>query len=389
MTCAFPLGAWADFLAWEFLGNTPLQWLGLLGILLASLIVGKVLSFFLQRQATRFEEAQKLPAMVVLLRSIPQPATMMALGGGLYVALGAGILTLRDNSAVFWNQACQAITVLAAGWFIYRLVDLVEIYLAKISARSETTLDDQLVPLVRKSLRVFVVVVVVLFVAQNVFAWNIGALIAGLGIGGLAFALAAKDMLANLFGSMTIFADRPFRMGDRVRIAGHEGDVEEVGFRSTRIRTLAGHVTTLPNSVVANEAVENVSARPFIRRSMQVTVTYDTSPDKLQRALDILKEMLEARIEHFHEDKPYRVYFRDFGATSLDLSVDYWFVPAEWYDFLDFNQAFNLELLRRFNEEGVEFAFPTQTVYVKQDSPLRAEITRNGGGEPELRGPYT
>ena len=244
MMGAFLLGAWADFLAWKFLGNTPLQWLGLLGILLASLVVGKVLSFFLQKQATRFEEAQKFPAMVVLLRSIPQPATMMLLGGGLYVTLAAGILTLPDDSAVFWNQVCQAITVLAAGWFIYRLVDLVEIYLAKVSARSETTLDDQLVPIVRKSLRVFVIIVVVLFVAQNVFFWDIGALIAGLGIGGLAFALAAKDMLANLFGSVTIFADRPFRMGDRVRIAGHEGDVEEVGFRSTRIRTLAGHVTT-------------------------------------------------------------------------------------------------------------------------------------------------
>jgi len=389
MTCAYPLGAWADFLGWEFLGNTPLQWLGLLGILLASLVVGKVVSFLLQGQAKRLEEAQKLPTMVVLLRSIPQPATMMILGGGLYVALGAGILTLEGDSANFWNQVCQAITVLAAGWFIYRLVDLVEIYLVKLSARSETTLDDQLVPLVRKALRVFVVVVVVLFVAQNVFAWDIGALIAGLGIGGLAFALAAKDMLANLFGSMTIFADRPFHMGDRVRIAGHEGDVEEVGFRSTRIRTLAGHLVTLPNSVVANEAVENVSARPFLRRSMMVTVTYDTSPDKLQRALDILTEMLEARKDSFHEEKPYRVYFRDFGSTSLDLSVDYWFVPAEWYDFLDFNHAFNLELLRRFNEESIEFAFPTQTLYVKQDSPFRAEITRNGEGEPELRGPYT
>ena len=296
-------------------------------------------------------------------------------------------MTLAPDQRAFWNKACETLVVLAAGWLIFRLVDVVEHYLVRWTSRTETSLDDQLVPLVRKTLRVFVVIVALLFVAQNVFQWNIGALVAGLGIGGLAFALAAKDMLANLFGSMTIFADRPFSMGDRVKIGEHDGVVEEVGFRSTRIRTLTGHLVTVPNGTVATAAIENISARPYIKRVLDVTVTYDTAPEKLERGVEILREMLEARKEHFHVDSPPRVYFTDFNADSLNIQVYYWFAPPDWWDFLAFNHDDHMELLRRFNEEGIEFAFPTQTLYVKQDSPLAADVRIRPAAEPPLPRP--
>ena len=368
------------FSQYKMLGNEPWRWLTLLGVLLASLIVGKVISFLLERQADRLRD--RVDVLGMLFRSLSRPATMLALAAGLHFARPFMNLEFRGKSYTdMWEKVCGTIAVLAVGWFIYRLVDILEYYLRRLTSKTETLLDDQLVPLLRKSLRVLVVIVAVLFIAQNVLDWDIGALIAGLGIGGLALALAAKDMLANLFGSVAIFADRPFHMGDRVVIGGRDGFVEEVGFRSTRIRTLAGHVVTVPNSVVANEAVENISRRPYIKRVLDVTVTYDTPPEKLRRGVQILQQMLEARKDHFHPDQPGRVYFSEFNAASLNIVVYYWFTPPDWWEYLAFTNEFNMELLERFNEEGIEFAFPTQTLYVKQDSPIEADVCLTPAGD--------
>lgn len=355
-----------------FIGNTPWQWAGLLGVLLASLALGRIAAYFLHQQAERLKSKARMIVLGMLVDCIADPVKLLLLAGGLYVA--STFMSLAGTLHTFWLQACKTLAVLAAGWFIFRLVDLVEFYLRRWTSKTDTQLDDQLVPLIRKSLRVFVVIVAVLFIAQNVFAWDVGALIAGLGIGGLAFALAAKDTIANLFGSVTIFADRPFQLGDRVKVGGKDGMIEEVGFRSTRIRTLDGHRVTVPNSIIANETIENVSSRPAIKRVMTLSVTYDTPPEKLQRGVDIIQELLEARKEHFPADYPPRVHFAGFAAASLEISVYYWFSPPDWWAYLDFNHDLQMELLRRFNDEGIAFAFPTQTLYVKQGSPFTAAV---------------
>jgi len=391
------LGAWTDFLVGtRYMGNELWRWLALFALLLGGLIVGKVIGFFLHRQASRLKAASRAQLLATLLEGLAGPVTLLVLAGALFLAgtftriqqtelVGRGdeqtevmkLTPLMELS--IWVNICKTIAVLAAGWFIYRLIDVIEFFLLKWTSRTETTLDDQLVPLIRKSLRVFVVIVVALFIAQNIFKWNIGALVAGLGIGGLAVALAARDALANLFGSVTIFSDRPFQLGDRIKIGQHVGNVEEVGFRSTRIRTLMGHQVIIPNSVVANEMVENIGRRPYLKRVLDVTVTYDTPPEKLQRGVEIIRQMLHARAEHFPADLPPRVYFSDFNAASLNVVVYYWFTPPDWWRYLEFNHDFNMELLRRFNEEGIEFAFPTQTLYLKQDSAFSAEVTERRG----------
>jgi len=376
MTSAGMLAAWTDWLTdVAFLGNAVWQWLALLGVVLGSFVVGKVVSFILARQARRLQD--RLTVASMLLRCLEGPVTLLALAGGLYVAGGfmdLDVPRLDFDLQRFWTQVCKTLSALAAAWFVYRLVDVLEHYLIRWTSKTRTQLDDQLVPLVRKSLRVFVVIVAILFIAQNVFHWDVGALLAGLGLGGLAFALAAKDMLANFFGSVTIFADRPFQMGERIKVRDYEGTVEEVGFRSTRVRTLTGHLVTIPNAIMANEPVENVARRPHIKRVLNVTVTYDTPPAKLRTAVAILEEMLEARKEHFDPEKPPRVFFSDFNAESLNIVVYYWFIPPDWWDYLAFTHEFNMELLERYNAEGIEFAFPTRTLYLKQDSPLAADI---------------
>ncbi len=358
----------------RFLGNNVWQWAGLLAALLASFIVGKTVAYFLERRAERIQAGDRFRVLGMICHSLVRPVKMIALSAGLYVSGTFLTFPASTGLADLWDKVCMTLAVLAAGWFIYRLVDIIEFFLHRWTSETESQLDDQLVPLLRKTLRVFVVIIAALFIAQNVFQWDIAALIAGLGIGGLAFALAAQDTIANLFGSVTVFADRPFQLGDRIKFQGYDGMVEEVGFRSTRIRTLDGHLVTVPNSAITTSSIENVSGRPSIKRVLNVTVTYDTPPEKLQRGVDILREMLAARSEHFPEDFPPKVYFSDYNAESLNIVVYYWFDPPEWWDYLEFNHDFNMELLTRFNEEGIEFAFPTQTLYVKQDSPLEADI---------------
>jgi len=364
---------WSDwFFEPVFLGNEVWRWLALLGALLAAFVVGKVVSFMLARQGARMQKPGEPSALGQVLDSLSRPSVMVALAGGLYIAgtfmnlsymTGTGPRSLQ----AFWHNVCRTIAVLAVAWTMFRLVTVLEIYLIRWTSKTRTQLDDQLVPLLRKTLRVFVVIIAALFIAQNIFRWDIGALIAGLGIGGLAFALAAKDMLSNFFGSVTIFADRPFQMGDRIIVQGYDGFVEEVGFRSTRIRTFFGHLVTVPNAVIASTPVENAGVRPYIRRNFEITVTYDTPPEKVQQAMDILRDMLTARKNKFPADLPGWVHFMNYNAASLGLAVTYWFGSTDWKEYLDFTSDFNLELLRRYNEAGIEFAFPTQTVYVRKD----------------------
>ncbi len=362
----------------EIFGNGWHRWVILFGVILGSLIVGKFCSFFLDRHGRRLKESGRAYALGVLLQSLSGPISLVALAAGLYFSATLKLVILPAGLAHFWLQVCGTISVLAATWFTFKLVDVIEYVLTRLTSKTETTLDDQLVPLIRKALRVLVVIIGGLFIVQNIFDGKIGTLIAGLGLGGLAFALAAKDMLANLFGSIAIFADRPFTLGERVKINGQDGVIEEVGFRSTRIRTLIGHLVTVPNATVANEMIENISRRPFIKRVLEVTVTYDTSPEKLAEGIAIIEQMLQARASNFPEDLPGKVFFSDFGSTSLNIVVYYWFTPPQWWNYLQFTHDFNMELLKRFNEAGIEFAFPTQTLYVKQDSELSAKVQLEG-----------
>ena len=359
----------------KFLNNAVWQWAALLGVLLAALAVGRTVSFILTRQGRRLQKGRfaTLGGAVQLLGS---PAALLIFGIGLWLAESFMDLRLGAERDLgwFWAAVAQTVIALAVGWAIYRLVEVLEAFMTRWTSRTRTQLDDQLVPIVRKAMRVFIIIIVFLFIAQNIYQWDIAALLAGLGLGGLAFALAAQDALKNLFGSVVIFSDRPFQLGDWVRIADHEGFIEEVGFRSTRLRTFDGYLVTLPNSTVASSPVVNVARRPSIRRVLNVTITYDTPPEKVQRAVDIIQEMVDGRKNYWQEDRPPRIYFSDFNAASLNIIVFYWHAPPSWWDYMAFNHDFNMELLKRFNEEGIDFAFPTQTLHLKQASDFSAEV---------------
>jgi MscS family membrane protein len=188
--------------------------------------------------------------------------------------------------------------------------------------------------------------------------------------------LAAQDTLKNFFGSLMIMLDKPFAIGQRVTFGGYDGVVEEIGFRSTRVRTLTGHQVTIPNEKVASESVENVGRRPSIRRLANITITYDTPPSKVEKALAIIREILENH-EGMESDYPPRVFFNEFNDTSLNLIMLYWYHPPDWVAYMAFSERVNLQIMRAFEAEGIEFAFPTTTNYLAHDArrPLHISIS--------------
>ena len=251
--------------------------------------------------------------------------------------------------------------------FAFHMVEVPNVWLTKKTEKTESKFDDMMVPVVRKSLRVTVFVFAIVSIAQSLSDKPISALIAGLGLGGLAFALAAQDTIKNLFGSLVIFADKPFGLGDRINYDGHDGVIEEVGLRSTRLRRLDGHQVTIPNGELANKSIHNIAKRPFIRRIFSIGVTYGTSTQKLVEAKQILESVLEDHegMDPKGELLP-RVYLSDFCDSSLDFKCMYWYHPPAYWDYMRFSEWVNLEIHKRFEEAGIEFAFPTQTIHLEE-----------------------
>jgi MscS family membrane protein len=235
-------------------------------------------------------------------------------------------------------------------------------------------------------------------------------LLTGLGVGGLAFALAARPTLENIIGSFMIFVDKPYRVGQRVSVLGQNGTVEAIGLRSTKIRLLSGHLTSIPNEKMAAVEVENIGRRPHIRRVFNITITYDTPPEKITRAIEILRKILsvpetpDEETIHFTTDKKKanashstaappalaamvedierdfhpnwainqpnfepQVSFNEFNADSLNIKVFYWFHPPDYWKYLDHATWINTQIMERFNAEGIDFAFPTQTLHLASD----------------------
>jgi len=369
--------AWSYLTGYHILGNHLGSYALLFLALLLALVVGRILRFVLSRIGERLKARKRTQFLGLFLICLGKPLMVVTLGAGL--RLGLLPLKLADNVREFTGSVVNIIISIGIAYFVYKLVDIVEFYLSLWAADSETKLDDMVVPLVRKSLRITIVIIVSLFIVQNVSGQDITTLLAGLGVGGLAVALAAQDTIKNFFGSVMILLDKPFAAGDRVLIGGHDGPVEEVGFRSTKIRTLDGHLVTIPNEKVAGDIVQNIGARPYIRRLTNITITYDTPPEKVDRALEIIREILENH-EGMDPEFPPRVFFNEFNSDSLNILMLYWYHPPDYWAYLAFSERVNLELLRRFNEEDIEFAFPTQTIYLANDDKrqLALRLLREG-----------
>ncbi|MTI32668.1 mechanosensitive ion channel family protein [Xanthovirga aplysinae] len=266
-----------------------------------------------------------------------------------------------DFSKYLLNGLKVAIAIVFAS-VLYHLADLLSVFLARLAAKTKSTLDDTLIPMVNKALKFFVVALGAYWVL-GILGVDVMTLLAALSIGGIALALAAQDTIKNFFGSFMIILDKPFQIGDWVTSGEFDGTVEEVGFRSTRIRTFRNSVTYVPNGMLADMIVDNNGMRTYRRFYTTLTIRYDTPIELIDLFTKGLKEVVlkhpDTRKDNFH------IYFNDMSASSLDIMFYIFFKVPDWGAELKARHEILLEVMKLAQLLGVEFAYPTQTLHVE------------------------
>jgi MscS family membrane protein len=333
------------------------------GVLLLALILKKVLAHVFTHILFPFAEKTDSRYDDLFLQGIRKPAELLIVIIGLFIGVQILQLPVEPVDVRRFGYALLKILVtFDVAWFVFNMVSLLEAYLGQWVSRTESTLDDHLLPFVRKSLRVFIILLAVLMAIQNL-GYSISGLLASLGIGGLAVALAAKDTLANVFGSIMIIVDRPFHIGDTIRSGDIEGTVEEVGFRSTKIRTFDKSLISVPNSIITNLAVNNLSRMTLRRIRFSVGVTYATTPAQMRQAVESIRTMLAA---HPALDKEsILVRFTEFGASSLDILIQCFTITTVFAEHLEVREDVCLKVMEILEGMGLEIAFPSRTVYLQ------------------------
>lgn len=351
------------------------SWLryGFLAIILAGLYLGgRLLGRFLGGMVNGLGEKEEAMRVRLVFEAASRPMKILLFAIAVYAVYA--LISLPDAAVGLLKTAVDVLATLAVVLFVYRLLAVLEFELNRMARRKDSKLDRNIIQFIRMSSKILVVVLGAVYILQALTGKPMNAILAGLGIGGLAFALAAQDTLKNLFGSLMIMLDKPFIVGERIVAEGIDGYVEDVGFRSTRIRTFDGHLVTVPNEKMAAGNIENVGSRPSIRRVMNLTITYDTPPDKVEKALEIVRETLRDH-EGMHPDYPPKAFFSEFNDTSLNILAYYWYSPPDYWKFMEFSEKVNFRIMRAFEAEGIEFAFPTTTTYLAQDDRRPLTIT--------------
>ena len=332
------------------------------------IIIGRIFSGFVRGAGQKIGETRLMGFVLICLSS---PLTLIGFSAGLGFA--RAILDTGPVLNAYVGQSMSLLYIVAIFWFLMRVVGYVDV-IAKKQAEEDkgSEFAKHMAPAIRKTLRAVLFVLAVMSITDAVFQQSIGAWLAGFGVVGLAVSLAAQDSLKCVFGAITIFGDKPFTVGQRISFAGYDAVVERIGFRSLKVRTLTGHLVTIPNSKIIDTPVENIAERPSIRRLFKIGLTYDTTPEKMEEAIEIIKGVLEDEdlAEPIHQtingdEFPPRVYFTEFNSYSLDILVLYWFAPPAYWNYLEHGQQVNLRIMKRLNDAGISFAFPTQTVHVE------------------------
>lgn len=362
----------------EVLGLHMWQYLGALLIIIISFFLHRIQTFLIEvliKLGSR--KYANIDAQVELIHKIAKPLSMILIT--ITLSFFVPVLQLPINFARYIIILLNILTPLFATIGLYQAVDLLAYYMNRAASKTDTTLDDQLVPLVRRALKVFVVLIGFLIILQNL-NFNVTALLAGISIGGLALALAAQDTIKNLFGSVMIFVDRPFQIGDWINFDGKDGTVEEVGFRSTRVRTFANSVISVPNGRIADMTVDNLGLRTYRRFSTNITITYDTPPALIQVFVDGLRQIVEqhpdTRKDYFH------VYVNNLNSHSIDILFYIFFSVPGWPEELKARHEIILQIMELAETLGVQFAFPTQTLHI-QDFPEKQSLGPKYDTDPE------
>lgn len=340
------------------------QWLGFLTLLLiaylfariARLYIGSIILGVFKKRGIKLNEKEELSFLIPFGLSV------------LFITLflTTALLELDIETHKLLSRAFLILLTIFSVFASVKMVNIVSIYFEGLAKKTETKFDDVLIPLLSTAAKILVWAIGLILIGHSLTV-DVKNIIAGLGIGGLAFALAAKDTLSNLFGSLTVILDRPFEIGDWVKFGnGVEGTVETVGFRSTRVRTFYGSEVTVPNNQLTNIHIDNMGRREFRRFSTKISLEYSTPVEKIEAFCEGIRNLIikhpKTRKDYFH------VYLCEMADSSLNVMLYlFWKVP-DWSMELNEKHRLLVDIIRLAKDLEVEFAFPTQTHHVFQES---------------------
>ncbi len=342
-------------------GNTVMQYIEVIAITVGSLIAAKIIYYLLKTVVGAAVKNTQTRLDDELLDNAEKPIIAIIVVTGLY--LGLTRLTLGSDLATLNNATYIAIAIILT-WLALRLSNLVvSFWLKPMTEKTKSHIDDQLVPIVGVLLKIIVIALALYIVLTN-FNYDITALVAGLGVGGLAVALATKDYLENIIGGLTIFTDKPFKIGDLVEVNGTKGFIKEVGIRTTRLLTYDNTLVVMPNTQMVTNKLVNISEpNRTIGISATIGVTYDTSIAKIEKGKDIIKKAVTST-KGIDKNYPPLVFFTGFGDSALKVWFKY--KIADYGNKLSITDEINTKIKKGFEKAKIEMAFPTQTIHVKK-----------------------
>lgn len=369
----YPFGTFAWLPAWSKTKAGALalwQYIGILLILVLAILIQRLLTRLLSGLLRRYLfKLVRTESGQNFFGKVARPISLLMVFYGIFAFVSLLQLPIDFNQ---WIVLAFRIMIPVFWMLIFlQIVNLVMAVFAKRAEATETTMDDQIVPLLRRLFHGIVVVVFIIIIL-NVLRVNVDALLGGLAFGSLALALAAQDTVKNLFGSLLIFVDRPFQIGDWITAQGHEGTVEEVSVRSTRIRTFADSLVSIPNGALADGPIDNMGLRVYRRFVTKVGVTYNTSPELLEVFVEGIRELVREHPTTLTER--FEVHFNEMGDFSLQILVYVFFDVPTWTDELAGRQRLLIGIMKLANALGVGFAFPTQTLHI-DSFPERTGLT--------------
>lgn len=381
-----------EILRLEFLGNTVANYAWFTGFMLAGwvfkTVLSRLLSTLLFRLAKRyFSDVTENDFKRLLIT----PLEFLTFLIFLYIAfnylkypteiLGSprqGKLSLQLILLRIYN----VFLILSLTWVALRLVDFFTLIFFKRAEKTLSKMDDQLVPFLKDFVKVFVVLISFFVVLGSAFQVDVTKLLAGLGVGGLALAFAAKESIENLLASFTIFLDQPFVVGDLVQVGEITGVVEKIGFRSTRIRTLEKSFVTLPNKHMIDKPLDNLTLRTFRRARFDVNLTYETTSDQIRQ---ITAEIQQYINDHPRTNQDGKIAFTALSAYSKDIMIQYFVDTMDWIEYVDVKEEINYKIVEIVEKNQADFAFPSTTVYLPAPPPSATEnIGKNSAAEPPV-----
>lgn len=341
--------------------HNPLQnWLIALAIVLATVLLARVIYWLISKALKQFTKRTATELDDVILKRVDTPVVL----GIVLIGFRFAIEQLSFSRPIenYLQRGFVFMLALAITWFITRVVRAgIEVYFSQHHDEETGRLDEQMMLLSRRA-SLIVLWTLGVIVGLNNAGFDVGALIAGLGIGGLAVALAAQDTVKNIIGGLVVFTDKPFRLGDFVKVKDIEGTVTYIGIRSTRMRTAAGRLVTIPNAQFTDTAIEDITLETSKRIVTYLSLVYETPVEKIDEAIAILHSICAETPEVLEKESI--IYLEKFSSSSIDINFTYFIRKGS--DIFQTQTEVNKQVLKRFKEAHIEFAYPTQTVYEKK-----------------------